>query len=72
MNKVSFDIVNKDLTQKREDALLKIKNSHLFDGFIKKYEINDQEIINNASKFLKVFEENETCKNCLDLSSSFK
>ncbi len=69
MNKVSFDIVNKDLTQKREDALLKIKNSHLFDEFIKKYEINDQEIINNASKFLKVFEENETCKNCLDLSS---
>ena len=48
MDKVSFDIVNKDLTQKREDALLKIKNSHLFDEFIKKYGLKGSSSINRA------------------------
>lgn len=69
MEKINVSFVQSDFTKKREEALIKIKSSHLFDDFILKYEITDQEIINNASKFLKVMEENECCKNCKSIFS---
>ena len=72
MEKVQTSFVNKDLTKQREEALLTIKESGIFDDFIEKYEINEIEIMQNASKFLSVLEERKICKNCSGLENCKK
>ncbi len=72
MEKVQTSFVNKNLTKQREEALLTIKESGIFDDFIEKYEINEIEIMQNASKFLSVLEERKICKNCSGLENCKK
>lgn len=72
MEKLQISLATQDLTEKRQEALEKIKESGFFADFIEKNEISDLEIMKNASKFLRVLEANEICKNCQGLSKCQK
>ncbi len=52
----------------KEEALIKIKDSHRFDIFIAENNITDQEIKDNVSKFLTLLNSEENCKSCKSLN----
>ena len=72
MEKIKLSITRQDFSKQREEVLYKVKESGIFDKFIKEYEITDAEIMKNASKFLRVLEENETCQNCQGINNCQK
>ena len=72
MEKLKIDIVKENLQQLRNESLIKVKESGIFDDFVLQNDIDDQEILSNMSKFLKVMEEMESCNGCKNIQSCKK
>ena len=63
-----MEIDTNKLDKIRKEAFEQVKSSSLFDDFIEIYEVTDEEIFNNVSKFIKVMEDKKVCKMCPGLS----
>lgn len=72
MEKIKLNIVNEDLQDLRKKYLIEVKESGLFNDFILKNQIEDEEILANMSKFVKIMEESESCKKCKKLEHCTK
>lgn len=73
MEKLNIDIVDKEKINKiREYAIYKIYSDKECIDFINENNISEEVVKRNASKFLKMIEERNICKNCTDLSSCKK
>lgn len=65
MEKTKLPTLNQQtITSLKEKALREIKNEPLFKEFIIKHQISDEEIKDNASKFIKVRDDKAKCNGC--------
>lgn len=65
MEKMKLPVLNDDLiSDLRHKVLKEIKKSKEFEDIIAEYNLSDEEIMNAASKFLKVRDDKKACLNC--------